>query len=70
MNRHLGLTNLYLKVGVALIVLALAVLVAAFLFPSSWTHVGSAVAGYCFLSGVVLYVMGRVVSIRRSRAQP
>jgi hypothetical protein len=69
MSRNFGLSNIYLKIGLVLVVISLLILAVAVLAPSRPSYVSSAVAGYCFVSGAVLYIIGRVAAIRRSRAQ-
>lgn len=69
MSRNFGLSNIYLKVGFALVVISLAMLAAAFVLPSTTRFMSGQVAGFSFVSGVVLYVIGRIAQVRRSRAQ-
>ncbi|MBD9480064.1 hypothetical protein [Pseudoxanthomonas sp. PXM02] len=70
MSRNLGLSNIYLGVGAALIAMAVIALVAAFVVPSeaAFFAIGQ-IAGFCFVSGAVLYVIGRIARVRRPGAQ-
>ena len=65
MNRNFGFSNIYLKVGIALIAVSLAMAAIAFVAPSAIRFAG--VAGSCFISGAVLYFIGRVVQGRSPR---
>ncbi|MGQ4661627.1 hypothetical protein [Lysobacter sp. F6437] len=69
MSKDFGLSNIYLKVGFALVAISLAMLVAAFVVPSATRYLNGGIAGFCFVSGAVLYVIGRIAQVRRSRAQ-
>jgi hypothetical protein len=69
MSRNFGLSNIYLKVGFALVVISVAMLATAFVVPSATRFIGGQVAGFSFVSGAVLYVIGRIAQVRRSRAQ-
>ena len=65
----LGLSNIYLKLGVALLLISVAVIVAAIFNPSATPVLSGQIAGYLLLSGAVLYVVGRLVRIKKTRAQ-
>lgn len=67
MSRHLGLSNIYLKVGFALVVISLAVLAIALVGTSTIGSIAGQVAGFSFSSGAVLYVIGRIAQVTRSR---
>ena len=70
MSRNLGLSNIYLKVGAALIAMAVIALVAAIVVPSEADFFASGqVAGFCLVSGAVLYVIGRIAQVRRHGAK-
>lgn len=69
MSKNFGLSNIYLKVGLALVAISLTILVAAFLVPSAARYLSGSVAGFCFISGAVLYAIGRIAQVRRSSAQ-
>ena len=69
MSRHFGLSNIYLKVGFSLVAISVAMLVAAFIIPSAARHLSGSAAGFCLVAGAVLYVIGRIAQVRRSRAQ-
>ncbi|MFC5571589.1 hypothetical protein ACFPN1_16155 [Lysobacter yangpyeongensis] len=69
MSRNFGFSNIYLKVGFALISISVAMLVAAFVVPSVTKYLSGSVAGFCLVSGAVLYIIGRISQVRRSRAQ-
>ena len=64
----LGLSNTYLKVGVLLVAVSLALLVVALVAPSVGGVVINQLFGALFFAGVILYVIGRIVKVRRSRA--
>ena len=68
MTRNFGFSNIYLKTGIVLIVISLAMLITVFLVPSTIKYLSGGVAGFCLVSGVVLYIIGRIAQIRRSRA--
>ena len=65
MNRHFGLSNIYLKAGFVLVAISVVMLIA----PMAGKDPGGDVAGFCFVAGAVLYVMGRIAQARRSRTQ-
>ena len=69
MSRHFGLSNIYLKVGFALLAISVVMLVTAFVAPSTIKYLSGGVAGFFVFSGAVLYVIGRIAQARRSRAQ-
>jgi len=69
MSKNFELSNIYLKVGLALVAISLAMLVAAFVVPSATRYLSGSIAGFCFVSGAVLYAIGRIAQVRRSRAQ-
>jgi hypothetical protein len=69
---RLGLTNIYLKVGLSLVVIALACLALLFAFWPVADSVEVILLGMArvgFPAGVVLYVIGKIAQARRSRAQ-
>mgnify|MGYP006319331091 FL=1 len=68
-SRHFGFSNIYLKVGFALIAISIFMAIAAFAVPSAAMHLSGRWAGFSFCAGVVLYAIGRIVQIMRSRAQ-
>ena len=69
MNKHFGFTNIYLKVGLVFLVVSILILIAAFVARSATGYFSGRVAGYFFVAGTVLYVIGRIAQIRQSRAQ-
>ena len=69
MSRNFGLSNVYLKTGLVLVVISLSLFAITVLAPSPPNFASNAIAGYCFVAGAVLYIIGRVAAIRRSRAQ-
>ena len=69
MGRNFGLSDIYLKIGIALVVISMAMLITAFVVPSVTRFLDGQVAGFCFVSGLVLYVIGRIVQARRAHAQ-
>ena len=69
MTRDFGFSNIYLKIGLALIAISLVILIAAFVVPASTRYLNGGVAGFCFVSGAVLYIIGRIAQIRHSRAR-
>ncbi len=69
MARNFGFSSIYLKAGLALIVISLAMLITAFAAPAAAKYLSGRVAGYCLVAGAVLYAIGRVAQIWRSRAR-
>ena len=70
MSKDFGLSSIYLKVGLALVAISLVMLAAAFVVPSAARHLSGSVAGFCFISGAVLYAIGRIAQVvRRFNAQ-
>ena len=69
MTRNFGFSNIYLKMGIVLIVVSMAIIITAFFAPSTIEYLSGGVAGFCLVSGVVLYIIGRIAQIIRSRAQ-
>ena len=71
--KHFGVTNIYLKIGLALVVLGL-VLASALWFTMPWEQPGGGLLGWAtrasFLGGFILYLIGRLVhaSERSSKA--
>ena len=71
--RRFGVTNIYLKIGLALLILGV-VLAAALWFTMPWEQPGGGLLGWAtrasFLGGIVLYLIGRLVhaSKRSSKA--
>jgi hypothetical protein len=65
----LGLSNPYLKLGVALMVAALAVMALASLFSAGSTYQATTlhVGGVLLDSGIVVYLIGRLVKALHSR---
>ncbi|QOW24496.1 hypothetical protein [Lysobacter sp. H23M47] len=68
-NRFFGLSNIYLKVGFLLVVAALVLLGAVVAIPSFGGLAINQAFGFLLFSGAILYVIGRVVQVRRSRAR-
>lgn len=68
MSKNFGFSNIYLKVGITLIVISITILIAAFVIPSTTAYVSGSLAGLFFISGVVLYAIGRIAQVRRPRA--
>ena len=68
MGRNFGLSNIYLKIGIALVVISMAMLVTTFVVPSATRFAGGRMAGFCFVSGALLYVIGRITQVRRAHA--
>lgn len=70
---HFGVTNIYLKIGLALVALGM-VLAAALWFTMPWEQPGGGLLSWAarvsFLGGFVLYLIGRLAhaSNRRSKA--
>ena len=64
-----GLSNVYLKLGAALLLISAAAIVAALAYPSATPMISGRMTGYLFLSGAALYVIGRVVRIKNVRSQ-
>ncbi len=66
MSRNFGLSNIYLRIGLALVVVSLLMLAAMLAGPAEFGRALANWAGYCFVSGAVLYLIGRVAQMRRS----
>ena len=64
-----GLSNIYLKFGVAFLLISAAVIVPAIFNPSVAPILSGQMTGYLFLSGAVLYVIGRIVRTKNTRSQ-
>ncbi|TXK65110.1 hypothetical protein [Alkalisalibacterium limincola] len=66
-NRFFGLSNIYLRAAVLMIVASVVLLFATLVIPA----VGGPAVNYAFafllLAGALLYVIGRVTSVLRSR---
>ena len=69
MTRNFGFSNIYLKIGIVLIIASLSMLITAFVFPSTIKYLSGRMAGFCLVSGVVLYIIGRIAQTRRTHAK-
>lgn len=69
MKLDFGLSNLYLKVGFALLAISVIAVAGAFAVPSATRYLSASFTGFCFVAGTVLYLIGRVVQVRRARSE-
>lgn len=69
-NLNFRSSNIYLKSGVALLAIFVVMLIASFALPSVTNQLPSFWTGLTvsFFSGIVLYLLGRVVQVRQARA--
>jgi membrane protein implicated in regulation of membrane protease activity len=68
-TRNFGLSNIYLKIAVSFLVLSVVAVVAALATPSLLGTLAGQLTGFFVLAGALLYVIGRIVQITRSRKQ-
>ncbi len=69
MSKHFRKSNIYLRTGVALIAISMAMLVAVFMSLSAARYLSGSIAGFCLVAGAVLYVIGRIAQVRDPCAQ-
>ena len=68
-TRNFGFSNAYVKLAMLLLAISAVTLVATLVAPSLLDTSASYLAGFFAFTGALVYLIGRIVQVKRSRAQ-
>ena len=68
-TRNFGLSNVYLKLAMLLLAISAVIVLATLVAPSLLGASASYLAGFFAFTGALVYLIGRIVQLTRSRAE-
>ena len=68
-TRNFGLSNAYLKLAMLLLAISAVTLLATLVAPSLLGTSASYLMGFFAFTGALVYLIGRIVQLKRSRAE-